>query len=255
MIDSSSESRKPDKGDCAARHRAKADPAKLVMVSDFLKRTLSDRPYAFILESLADRLELRKVSPRLNSVGIIPVPVEFDPKRFADERSVGFAPYCSKPFDCPLNATLGRKSNSCQAVDDKCEHHSCSINRFIKIAHKLGIQEFYVIETDSGLFRWLAKKREEGYKHVVGVACEFAVSYALEVIHGQLGFDGYIVVINGDKCKTKVDYSESDISDRGRLTFVDEWTLAALEEIADHLASETNGVRENGVTTANSNRS
>jgi hypothetical protein len=63
------------------------------------------------------------------------------------------------------------------------------------------------------------------------------------------------VVINGDKCKTKVDYSESDISDRGRLTFVDEWTLAALEEIADHLASETNGVRENGVTTANSNRS
>lgn len=225
----------------------KLDPGKLVMVSDFLKRTLSERPYGFILESLAERLEISRVSVQLNSVGIIPVPVEFDPRRLVSEKSVAFAPYCSKPFDCPLNASVGRKSNQCQEINDKCDHQSCSIGRFIKASRKLGVREFYIIETDAGLFHWLAKKKEEGYRHVIGAACEFAVSYALEVIHGQLGFDGYIVLINGDKCKTKMDYAESDISDRGRLTFVDEWTIAALEEIADYIAVESNGARENGV--------
>jgi len=240
----SSESRKRNKEDVEARSASTPDPAKLVMVSDYLKRTLSDRPYAFILESLSDRLETRKVSPYLNSVGILPVPVDFDPKRFGDEKSLAFAPYCSKPFDCPLNCTHGRKSPACQAIDDKCDHQSCSIGRFIKIVRKLGIQEFYIIDTDAGLFKWLSKKKQEGYKHVIGTACEFAVSYALDVIHMQLGFDGFILVINGDKCKSKIDYAESDVSDRGRLTFIDEWTLSALEEIADHFAAENNVAKD-----------
>jgi len=212
------------------------DPEKLSMVSDYLKRTLSERPYAFILESLSERLEMGKVQRELDSVGVIPAPANFDPRNIPQERTVAFVPYCCKPFDCPLNEEKGRKSNTCQAVSDKCEHTSCSIGSFIKIAKLMGIKEFYVIDTDSDLLKWLSKKRDEGYTHAIGVACEFAVSYALEVIHGQLGFDGLIIIINGDKCRTKVDYSESDASDRGRLTFIDEWTLMALEDIAKAIA-------------------
>ena len=87
------------------------------------------------------------------------------------------------------------------------------------------------------VIRWLAKKHEEGFTHAIGVACEFAVSYALEVIHGQIGLDGLILIINGDKCRTKTDYSESDTADRGRLTFIDEWTLMALDEIVKEVMS------------------
>jgi len=208
------------------------------MVSDYLKRTLSERPYAFILESLSERLEMGKVQRGLDSVGVIPAPADFDPKVLQNERTVAFVPYCCKPFDCPLNEQNGRKSNSCQAISDKCEHTSCSIGAFIKIARKIGVKDFFVIDTDSELIKWLSEKRSEGFTHVIGVACEFAVSYALEVIHGQLGYDGLIVVINGDKCRTKVDYSESDASDRGRLTFIDEWTLMALEDIAKSVAEK-----------------
>lgn len=250
----SSESRKRNKEEAEAKTSSSPDPSKLVMVSDYLKRTLSDRPYAFILESLSDRLETRRISPYLNSVGIIPVPVSFDVRLFAEEKSLAFAPYCSKPFDCPLNCTHGRKSPACQAIDDKCDHQSCSIGRFIKIAKKLGIRDFFIIDTDAGLFKWLSKKKQEGYKHVIGTACEFAVSYALEVIHGQLGFDGFILVINGDKCKTKIDYAESDISDRGRLTFIDEWTLSALEEIADRVLAENHALRANGAAVEDAQR-
>ena len=93
----------------------------------------------------------------------------------------------------------------------------------------------------------MTKKREEGYTHAVGVACEFAVSYAFEVIHGQLGFDGLIVIINGDKCRTKTDYVESDLADKGRLTFIDEWTLMALEELANHAAEENHAAKANSI--------
>jgi hypothetical protein len=210
------------------------------MVSDYLKRTVSERPYAFILESLADRLEMDKVDRKLTSVGIIPVPTEFDPRKFAEEKSVAFVPYCCKPFDCPSNPDNGRKSNRCQAIEGQCDHTSCSIGRFIAVAKKLGIHEFHVIDSDSGLFEWLAQKRKEGFIHLVGVACEFAVSYALEIVHGQLGFDGLIVTINGDKCKTKEEYAESDVEDRDRLTFIDEWTIATLEELAAQIAEANN---------------
>ncbi len=234
-MDLSSESRKPVKPPAAERGSPCHDPAKLAMVSDFLKRTISERPYAFILESLSERLDLRKVDPRLSSVGIIPVPTDFDMRKFSEEKSLAFVPYCSKPFDCPLNSEHGRKSNICQATYDKCDHQSCTIGHLIKVAKKLGIQEFHVIATDTGLFEWLAKKREEGYQHVIGVACEYAVSYALEVIHAQLGYDGLILTITGDKCKTKEEYSESDAADRDRLTFIDEWTISTLEELAAQL--------------------
>jgi len=214
------------------------------MVSDYLKRTLSERPYAFILESLSERLEMGKIQKNLDSVGVIPAPANLDPKVLKQEKTVAFVPYCCKPFDCPLNEQSGRKSNTCQAMTDKCEHTSCSIGAFIRIAKKIGVNEFFVIDTDSELIRWLADKRSEGYTHVIGVACEFAVSYALEVIHGQLGFNGLIVIINGDKCRTKVDYAESDASDRGRLTFIDEWTLMALEEIAKEVAENGSPSKE-----------
>ena len=216
------------------------DPAKLMMVSDYLKRTVSERPYAFVLESLVERLETDKVDRRLSSIGIIPVPPDFDFAKLSDEKSVAFLPYCSKPFDCPSNQAFGRKSNRCQALDGTCDHLSCSVGRFIKVAKKIGVQEFYVIESDEGLFKWLAKKKEEGFKHVIGAACEFAVCYALEVIHGQLGFDGLIVTINGDKCKTKEEYAESESSDRDRLTFIDDWTISTLEKEVDRIKKEFN---------------
>ena len=208
------------------------------MVSDYLKRTVTERPYAFILESLNERLELSKVDKKLASVGVIPVPPDFDLRKFADEKSVAFVPYCCKPFDCPSNADQGRKSNTCQAIDGHCEHMGCSIGRFIAVAKRLGIKEFHVIESDAGLFKWLAQKKSEGYEHTIGVACEFAVSYALEVIHGQLGFDGIVVTINGDKCKNKDEYAESDETDRDRLTFIDEWTIITLEDLANQVAQE-----------------
>lgn len=219
------------------------------MVSDYLKRTVSERPYAFILESLSERLELPKVDKRLVSVGIIPVPPSFDFKKFADEKSVAFIPYCCKPFDCPSNADWGRKSNKCQAIEGHCDHMFCSIGRFIAVAKKLGVKQFYVIDSDAGLFQWLADKKSEGYEHTIGVACEFAVSYALEVIHGQLGFDGVILTINGDKCKNKEEYAESDETDRDRLTFIDEWTIATLDDIANQMIIE-NG-KQNGRVPAN----
>ena len=249
------ESRKPEnkKGEhrgCAAR----MDAAKLSMVSDYLKRTVSERPYAFILESLTERLELDKVDRRLLSVGLIPVPHDFDPRRFLEERTIAFVPYCCKPFDCPSNSDVGRKSNTCQAIDGVCDHVGCSVGKFVNVAKKLGAKEFHIIESDGALFVWLAEKRKEGYKHVIGTACEFAVSYALEVIHGQLGYDGYIVTINGDKCKTKEEYSESDMADRDRLTFIDEWTTSTLNEIADALIEDNHkAAREkaNGVGAEN----
>jgi len=231
----SSESRKRNDEHPPRRTSSCHDPAKLAMVSDFLKRTISERPYAFIMESLSERLDLREVDPRLSSVGIIPVPHDFEIRRFVEEKSLAFVPYCSKPFDCPLNSEHGRKSNTCQAISDKCDHQSCTIGKFIKVAKKLGITEFHVIATDAGLFEWLAQKREEGYQHVIGVACEYAVSYAFEVIHGQLGYDGFILTITGDKCKTKEEYSESDAADRDRLTFVDEWTINTLDELVTQL--------------------
>lgn len=214
----------------------RADPAKLAMVSDYLKRTVSARPYAFILESLVERLEMDKVDRRLTSVGIIPVPPDFDMNTLQDGKTVAFLPYCSKPFDCPSNMDFGRKCNKCQGIEGQCDHISCSVGRFIQVVKKFGVKEFHIIDSDSGLFEWLAKKKDEGFTHVVGVACEFAVSYALEVIHGQLGFDGIIVTINGDKCKTKEEYAESDAADRDRITFVDDWTISTLEELAtqDH---------------------
>ena len=227
------------------------DPAKLVMVSDYLKRTVSERPYAFILESLNERLELDKVDKRLSSVGVIPVPHDFDLHKFTDEKSVAFVPYCCKPFDCPSNAEGGRKSNKCQAVEGHCDHMFCSIGRFIAVAKKLGIKEYHVIESDAGLFKWLAQKQSEGYKHTIGVACEYAVSYALEVIHGQLGFDGVILTINGDKCKSKEEYSESDSVDKDRLTFIDEWTIATLEDLVNQLLSEDGNGNGNGRLAAN----
>lgn len=232
----SSESRKRSKQNqsCAS---SSPDPEKLAMVSDYLKRTLSERPYAFILESLSERLETSKSDKAMSSVGLVPAPAGFDPKDLVSEKTVAFVPYCCKPFDCPLNEQTGRKSNSCQAVSDQCEHTSCSIGAFVKIAKKLGVREFFVINSDTDLIKWLAKKHEEGYTHAIGAACEFAVSYALEVIHGQIGFDGLIVIINGDKCRTKTDYSESDASDRGRLTFIDEWSLMALDEIVKEIIS------------------
>lgn len=231
----SSESRKRNKQCAGCQNHSSPDPEKLAMVSDYLKRTLSERPYAFILESLSERLETGKSDKALNSVGLIPAPANFDPKQIVAGQTVAFVPYCCKPFDCPSNEQSGRKSNTCQAVADKCEHTACSINAFVKITKKLGIKEFFVINADSDLIKWLVKKHEEGYTHAIGAACEFAVSYALEVIHGQIGFDGLIVLINGDKCKTKTDYSESDTSDRGRLTFIDEWTLVALDEIVKEI--------------------
>jgi hypothetical protein len=122
----------------------------------------------------------------------------------------------------------------------------CTIGRFIQVAKLLGVKEFHVIESDSELFQWLADKKKEGYQHVIGVACEFAISYALEVIHGQLGFDGLIITINGDKCKNKEEYSESDAADRDRLTFIDEWTIATLREIAEAESSANGNGRPNG---------
>lgn len=240
------DSHKRDQKKASGRECACHDPAKLVMVSDYLKRTVSERPYAFILESLNERLELDKVDKKLASVGVIPVPPNFDVKKFADEKSVAFVPYCCKPFDCPSNADSGRKSNVCQAIEGQCEHMFCSVGRFIAVAKKLGIKEFHVIESDTGLFKWLAQKRNEGYIHTIGVACEFAVSYALEVIHGQLGFDGLVVTINGDKCKNKDEYAESDATDRDRLTFIDEWTIITLEDLANQIA-QLNGKENNRV--------
>ncbi|MEM2891426.1 MAG: DUF116 domain-containing protein [Thermoplasmata archaeon] len=233
---SSSESRKrsSSKGEpkpCAV------DPDKLAMVSDYLKRTLSDRPYAFIIESLSERLDVGKGDRPLDSVGVIHAPADFDHRLLLTEKTVAFVPYCCKPFDCPSNEDRGRKSNTCQAITDKCEHPTCSISRFIKIVKRLGIKEFFVIDTDSELIKWLAKKRAEGYTQAIGAACEFAVCYALEVIHGQLGYDGLILIINGDKCRTKEEYAESDESDRGRLTFIDEWTLMALEDIVNEVCN------------------
>jgi|GEM_PF-1331753 len=254
-IDLSSESRKPDEKQSASKgYVSKIDPAKLSMVSDYLKRTVSERPYAFILESLTERLELDKIDRRLMSVGIVPVPSDFDPRKFQEEKTIAFVPYCSKPFDCPSNARTGRKSNTCQAIDGECDHAGCSVGKFVQVAKKLGAREFHVIESDGALFVWLADKRKEGYTQVIGAACEFAVSYALEVIHGQLGFNGYIVMINGDKCKTKEEYAESDMADRDRLTFIDEWTTSTLNEIADSLIEENNkNVREraNGIAAEN----
>jgi hypothetical protein len=250
VIGLSSDSRKRDPK-AAAKNPAVIDPAKLGMVSDYLKRTVSERPYAFILESLADRLEMEKIDRKLTSVGIVPVPYDFDPRKFAEEKSTAFVPYCCKPFDCPSNPDSGRKSSKCQAIEGQCDHTSCSIGRFIAVAKKLGIHEFHVIDSDSGLFEWLAQKRKEGYLHVVGVACEFAVSYALEIINGQLGFDGLIVTINGDKCKTKEEYAESDVEDRDRLTFIDEWTISTLEELAAQMADNNNNhPKSNGAVMA-----
>lgn len=216
--------------------KKKVDPEKLSVVSDYLKRTISERPYGFILASLSERLQFNKLDFNMRSMGLITVPPAFDLRKLSEEKSIAFVPYCCKPFDCPMNASHGRKSQACLALEEKkCDHPKCSIERLVKLGDKLGIEDYMIIDSDPNLFKWLAQKKGEGFKHVVGVACEFAVSYALEVIHVQLGYDGIIVLINGDKCKNKEEYAEMDSADRGRLTFIDEWTISTLEEIIDEL--------------------
>jgi len=224
----------------------KLDPVKLAMVSDYLKRTISERPYGFIIASLAERLRLEELDFHLSSMGIITIPPEFDLKKIHEEKCISFMPYCCKPFDCPLNEIEGRKTSNCKAIDDSCDHSTCTIRRFINIAKKLGIEEYHIIDADVNLFKWLDEKRRQGYKHVVGIACEFAISYAFEVIHGQLGFNGVIILINGDKCKTKEEYAEMDSADRGRLTFIDDWTLSALEELISQIYDEEIPAKEDG---------
>lgn len=228
-----------DRANSGATDHPRTDPATLSTVSDFLKRSLTDRPYAFILDSLGERLELKKVDKNLKSVGLIPVPHDFDLKKLYTERTVAFMPYCCKPLDCPLNAESPRKSTDCNAPTDECDHLSCSLSRYVYAVRKLGVSEFRVIDNDSSLFEWLVAKRKEGYTHVIGAACEFAMCYALEVIHNQLNFDGLIVTINGDKCKTQSEYSESDSEDRGRFTFIDSRTLSVLESIIDEIVTTT----------------
>lgn len=221
------------------KNKGISDPEKLAKVSDYLKKTISERPYAFIMASLAQRLQIDKIDFNLRSKGLIITPPEFDLKKFEEEKCVAFMPYCCKPFDCPMNAINGRKNKSCKAIDNgNCDHPSCTIEQFVNITRKLGVDEFLIIDSDSNLFKWLAEKSAQGYKHAIGAACEFAVSYALEVIQGQFGYDGLIVMINGDKCMTREEYSEMDLEDRGRLTFIDEWTLEALQELINHQLEE-----------------
>jgi len=148
-------------------------------------------------------------------------------------------------FECPLSdPAYGRKSLKCiKTSGGRCDV-PCSVGKMVDVlmSHGYTKDRIFIIDSDSNLFPWLKKKKEEGYKYVIpGVGCYHGVGYALNFIGRKLGYQGCIVFLEDydpeDKkhglCRSVFDYLSMDKMDKGKRTKIDDKSIQLIEKILD----------------------
>ena len=200
---------------------------------------------------LKRKFECSKVSATQKDSRVIIYPPTLDLKKVVTselDKTVAFLPYCAKPlgdYECPANDPhYGRKNQKCIKVSGgKCTV-PCSLGKMVDVLkdHGYGKDQIFIIDSDSNLFPWLIKKKEEGYKYVIpGVACYYGIGYALDFIGSQLGYCGCIVLLEdyipGDTkngvCRTIGDYIHMEKTDKGKRTKIDDKSVRLIEKILD----------------------
>ena len=173
-------------------------------------------------------------------------PPTFDLRKVVDkiDKSVAFLPYCAKAKgECPLsNGIHGRKNQKCIRLSGGRCKVQCSLGKMVDVlkAHGYGKDQIFIIDSDSNLFPWLKKKKEEGYKYVFpGVACYYGVGYALNFIGKELGYEGCIVLLDDynpeDKkyglCRSFFNYLNMNKMDKGNKTKICNKSIKLIEKI------------------------
>lgn len=166
------------------------------------------------------------------------------------DRTIAFLPYCARPMgdvECPLsNHIRGRKHQKCIRLSGGRCDATCSVGKMVDVLKRHGFTKdrIFIIDSDSNLFPWLKKKREEGYKYFIpGVACSYGVGYALDLICKELGYGGCIVFLEDydpkDKknglCRSIYDYLNDDCDgrDKGKRTKISDKSIQLIEKILD----------------------
>ena len=166
------------------------------------------------------------------------------------DQAIAFFPYCAKPtgdFKCPASDTFhGRKNQKCIKLSGGRCDVPCSVGKMVDVlkSHGFTKDRIFIIDSDSNLFPWLKKKKEEGYKYYFpGVGCHFGVGYALNYVRKELGYEGCIVLLDDydpeDKknglCRSIYDHLNDvcDRRDKGKRTKINDKSIQLIEKILD----------------------
>ena len=176
-------------------------------------------------------------------------PPSLDLKKVVDteiDRSIAFLPYCAKPMGdnkCPANNSVcKRKNQKCIKISGSTCNVPCSLGKMIDVLKKHGFtkDQIFIIDSDSNLFPWLIKKKEEGYKYFLpGIGCPYGVGYALDYVGKKLGYKGCIIFLDdydpNDKkngvCRTIHDYLNMETTDKGKRTKINDGAIQLMENI------------------------
>jgi hypothetical protein len=190
-----------------------------------------------IEDYIIKELGIRLLDQRLVDSDLVPYPPTLQVERLASEvsRSLAYVPYCAKPINCPTNRkTSCRKNKDCLKISEDHCGVDCSIKGLVGVLRKHGFtqDQMFIVDSDRNLLKWLRTKRRMGYRHLVpGVGCKYAISYALEFIGGNMGYDGLIIFLSGDICNNMRDYSEMEKGDKKKHTQVKSASVALLDSI------------------------
>lgn len=166
------------------------------------------------------------------------------------DRAVAFMPYCAKPtgdVECPVSSPIYvRKNQKCIRLSGGRCDVPCSVGKMVDVLKRHGFtnDRIFIIDSDSNLFPWLKKKREEGYKYYLpGVGCYYGVGCSLEYCGKNLGFEGCIVFLEDydpeDKkhglCRSMSDHLNEDktLKDKGKRTKINDKSIQLIEKILD----------------------
>ena len=164
------------------------------------------------------------------------------------DRTIAFLPYCARPLGdikCPLSDPVyGRKHRKCIRLSGGRCDVPCSVGEMVDVLKRHGYTKdrIFIVDSDSNLFPWLEKKKEEGYKYVIpGVACYYGIGYALDFIGRKLGYKGCIVFLEDydpeDKkhglCRNVFDYLSMLKTDKGKRTKINDKSIQLIEKILD----------------------
>lgn len=146
---------------------------------------------------------------------------------------VAFIPYCTKPFDCPMNRNGSRKNRDCLLLNgEKCQKN-CSIKHFVYLIRRFGISnnDIFIIDSDDNLFDWLVRKSNQGNRFFIGAGCPYGVSYSLDYIIRDIGMQGIGIKLGGDVCSSMTDYYNMEHSDKGKHTYIPVRVFGVLREL------------------------
>jgi len=208
-------------------------------------------PYSLNKALVKRRFGCSKLNKELMDGRVVIYPPSLDLKKIVAtelDQAIAFLPYCAKPmgnFECPVSDPVyGRKSRKCiKASGGRCDV-PCSVGKMVDVllGHGYTKDRIFIIDSDSNLFPWLKKKKEEGYKYVIpGVGCYYGIGYALDFIGRKLGYQGCIVFMEDydpeDKehglCRSVFDYLNMDKTDKGKRTKIDDKSIQLIEKILD----------------------